>query len=230
LAQANLTSAMIDVERTTIYAPLAGRVGVTSVSVGNVVGPESPALTRIVRLDPIRIVFSINQRDLVAAKMTSGLVDQAQLNATFKPRLVLQDGRILDRDGHIYFINNEVDSKTGTVSVRALFGNPDALLLPGQYVTVMVRPVAADMRPVVPAGAVIRDGEGTAVMMIGADNKAERRGVEVGRLVAQAYPVLKGLAGGETIIVDGLAGVRPGQPVRRAEPGANAATVKIGAK
>lgn len=213
-AKANLTTSQINLDYTSISAPISGRIGHTEYTKGNLVNAASGVLSRIVQLDPIRVVYSISENDLAAIQMTLHDVGQNKKNSKLTPRLKLADGTIIEAGGQIDFVDNQVDPATGTIAVRALFSNPDHTLLPGQYVTVMVSRSAPMMMPVVPQAAVLVNQQGHYVMMVDKENKAVASPVIVGAVVGNMQAIESGLNAGDTIIVQGIQKVRPGQTVQ----------------
>jgi RND family efflux transporter MFP subunit len=218
-AEADLTLANINLDYTTIRAPISGRIGRTEYTVGNLVNPGSGTLARIVQMDPIRVVYSISENDLVAIQRALVEVDgnEAPLLA---PQLRLVNGELLPGIGHVSFVDNQVNPATGTIAVRAEFANPGNILIPGQYVTVLVKPAAPKMMPVVPQAAVLVDKNGRYVLTVDANGTAVPRPITIGPEVGIDWAVESGLEAGEEIIVSGIQKVRPGQPVQvtHAEP------------
>ena len=212
--KANLSTSHINLAYTSITAPISGRIGHTAYTKGNLVNPASGILARIVQLDPIRVRYSLSENDLAAIQMTFHDTDQNINNLTLTPRIKLADGSILKADGQIDFIDNQVDPGTGTIAVRALFPNPDLSLLPGQYVTVLVSRSNPRMLPVVPQTAVLVNQQGHYVMMVDKENKVLVRPVTVGVITGTMQAIESGLQPGETIIVQGIQKVRPGQTVQ----------------
>lgn len=180
---------------------------------GNYVSPETGTLATVVQLDPIRVVFSVSDRQLLAVLQQTGAASPAELTDRFVPTLALANGAAYDQPGRVEFVDNRVDPQTGTVRVRARFPNPQGLLLPGQYVTVLVRPEQTARRPVVPVGAVQRNREGAYVLVVGADDTVQARPVTLGTQQDQVYAVRDGLQPGERIVVQGQQKVRPGMRV-----------------
>jgi membrane fusion protein (multidrug efflux system) len=209
-AEANVQTAQINLSYTRIESPIDGRIGRAAITKGNLVGPDSGALARVVQLDPIRVVYSVDDRALTAAKQRAGDLTQAEINAKFVPQIRLGSGDMYQETGKVDFIDNEVDPNTGTVAVRAIFPNPKRLLLPGQFVTVMIHPEETARRPVVPVAAVQEDRQGKYVLLVGPDNRVEQRRITADRQVDQEWVVESGLREGETVIVQGLQKVRPG--------------------
>lgn len=214
IASAAVQAAELDLEYTRIHAPIDGRIGRAFVSEGNFVGPESGPLARLVRLDPIRVVFSVSERALVEVQLSLQETSLEELTQQFVPRLRLPNGTMYDRAGQIDFIDNEVDPGTGTIAVRALFPNENAILLPGQFVTVVVRRQEGERLPVVLQSAVQEDRQGRYVLVVDDQNRVSQRRIQTGTRTDQGWAVAAGLQVGETIIVQGVQKVRPGMTVR----------------
>ncbi|HEY0526178.1 MAG TPA: efflux RND transporter periplasmic adaptor subunit [Stellaceae bacterium] len=211
--EAALKTAQLNLGYTTITSPIDGRIGKTAYTKGNLVGPTSNALATVVQLDPIRVVFSVADRDVITEKQQSGQA-QEQIIQRFLPTLRLSNGSEYPQKGEIEFVDNTVDPATATVPIWARFPNPEKLLLPGQFATVVVRPEQSERRPVVPLSAVQEDKDGKFVLVVGGDDKAQERRIKVTRQLGQDWIVDQGLSEGETVIVDGLQKVRAGQPVK----------------
>ncbi|HEV2566536.1 MAG TPA: efflux RND transporter periplasmic adaptor subunit [Microvirga sp.] len=216
-AEASVRQADLNLGYTRIKAPIAGRIGAAAFAVGSFVGPSSGALARVVQVDPIRVVFSVSDRTILDFRDgtgDAGNVGKDDLPGRFVPTLRLSNGRDYPAKGGIEFAGNEIDPATGTLPVRARFPNPDGILVPGQFVTVVIRPSDPQRRPVVPVGAVQLDREGRFVMVLDGDNKVAARRIRTGTQVGQNWTVEEGLAGGETLVVQGLQNARPGAEVR----------------
>jgi membrane fusion protein (multidrug efflux system) len=212
-AQAAVRTAQINLGYTKITAPINGRIGVTAVTIGNVVGPNSGTLATIVQLDPIRIVYSVNQRDLVTFREKNPDATQDELNARFVPGLRLPDGSMYGETGRIEFISNTVDPATGTIAVYANFPNPQALILPGMVATAVIRPEQPRRVLTVPITAVEQDQQGRYVLTVDQGGHVVQRRVQLGNQVQQSWTVSSGLQEGENVIVSGLQKIRPGEVV-----------------
>jgi membrane fusion protein (multidrug efflux system) len=173
----------------------------------------------VVELDPIRVVFSVADRDVVSLRQSTGQ-EQAKVKQLFVPRLRLSNGSAYGQPGSIEFVDNRVDPNTGTLAVWARFDNPQALLLPGQFVNVTVRAAEPDRRPVVPVTAVQQDKQGKFVLVVGPDDVTQERRIAATRQSGQDWIVDSGLQPGELVIVQGLQKARAGAPVQatRAPP------------
>jgi membrane fusion protein (multidrug efflux system) len=212
-ARADLKISELDLGYTTIRAPISGRIGRTALTCGNLVEPGSGPLARIVQVDPIRVVYSISENDLPA--LQAALHDAAQTTKRLlAPQLRLAGGKVLKATGRLSFVDNHVDPDTGTIAVWARFKNPDGLLIPGQYVTVLVKARASRVMPVVPQAAVLVNRKGRFVLMVDDKSRVVARPIVIGPVVGTYWAVKSGLKAGETIIVQGIQKARPGQPVR----------------
>lgn len=214
-AQAVLQLAEIDLDYTRISAPISGRVGATNVTVGNLLGPTSGVLARIVQLDPIRVQFSLSENDLKAVQAVQVAAAAGKKSAgSMQPRLKLADGSLLENLGRIDFVDNRVDATTGTIAVRALFANPTGQLLPGQYVTLLLGQAQSKAQPVVPQVAVLEDRAGRYVLLVDEQSQVVQRRITTGVAAGSFWAVTSGLVAGEQVIVQGVQKVKPGQTVK----------------
>jgi RND family efflux transporter MFP subunit len=214
-AKALLARSELDITYTMIHAPISGRIGRTTYTKGNLVGPISVPLARIVQVDPIRVIFSISENDLT---IIQSAMDHTAVNLRESPALVtrlrLSDGTLFDVDGQIDFIDNEVDSTTGTIAVRAEFANPVGRLIPGQYVNVLLTMTEPNLLPVVSQAAVQQDHEGSYVFTVDKDNQVVMRRVETGPVIDDIWAIETGLNEGDLVIVQGIQKVQPGMSVK----------------
>lgn len=211
-ARGALENAAINLSYCTVAAPIDGRIGKALITAGNLVGPTSGTLATIVQMDPIRVSFAVTDAQLVAAEQRSGQ-SQEQLSGAVALTLLLPNGAAYPRPGKVEFIDNQVDTSTGTLTVYGLFPNPDGLLIPGSYVSVEVKRAKPEERPVIAVQAVQNEQQGQFVLVVGAGDKVEQRRVKVGRQVGQDYIVEAGIKGGERVIVEGVQKVHPGEVV-----------------
>ena len=214
-AGASLTRSGLDLTYTMIHAPISGRIGRTAYTTGNLVGPSSLPLARIVQMDPIRVVFSISEKDrgIIQAAMEN-VADKSTQNSPLAIKLRLSDGTIFNGNGRIDFVDNEVDSATGTIAVRAVFDNAESRLIPGQYVNVLLTMADPEMLPVVPQVSVQQDHEGSYVLLVDKDNQVVIRRIKLGPVIEDLWAVESGLEKGETVIVEGIQKVQPGMTVQ----------------
>lgn len=213
-AQARVESAELNLSYTRIESAISGRIGRTRYTRGNLVSPESGSLARIVQLDPIRVVYSVADRDRLAAWRALQPQDLRSFEASFTPLIRLPNGELYPHDGRIEFTDNEVDPNTGTISVWAIFPNADGLLMPGHLVGVESRVDQPRRLPVVPQAAIQRDRQGQFVLVVNGENRVEERRIETGETLDDRVAVENGLEAGEQVITRGLQRVEPGATVR----------------
>jgi membrane fusion protein (multidrug efflux system) len=211
---AALRSAQIDLDRTTIRAPISGRTGRSLYTTGALVqaGQENP-LTTIQRLDPIYVDIQQSSADLLRLReqTLSGQVasDRAPV------RLMLESGSTYPMTGTLSFADVTVDPATGSQTIRAVFPNPQHILLPGMFVRGELSQGIQARGILVPQRAVSRDERGRpTVLVVGAKNMSELRVIQADRTVGDSWLVTGGLKPGEKVIVDAGPLVRPGIPVK----------------
>lgn len=209
VAQANLTTAKINLGYTEITAPITGLIGRTIVTKGNVVGPDSGVLTTMVSQNPMYVVFPVSQRDLLQYTSGASKVDPRAISV----KVLFANGTTYDQVGRINFVDISVDRTTDTQIVRADIPNPKGGLTDGQFARVLLESGQSDSRVVVPQSALIADQAGIYVFIV-EDGKAAVRRVKVGSQIGAASIIDEGLSGGEQVIVEGLQSVRPGTVVR----------------
>ncbi len=230
-AEAALRAARIALGFAEVRAPIAGRAGRAQVREGSLVSAaEGTLLVTLRRTDRVYVNLAESATDLLAirAQIVAGDIELADPNAV-AVELVGDDGEPLGITGRIDFLDQSVDEETGTVSLRAVFPNPDGLLLPGQLVDTVV---LAGERPdalVVPQPAVLL-GADSAAVMLAADGTAVRRPVELGPMVDGGWIVRSGLEAGDEVVLDHLQRLADGAPVRlaRLEPAEGGATAGTG--
>jgi membrane fusion protein, multidrug efflux system len=206
---ANLTTAQINLGYTDITAPIAGKVGRTALTKGNVVGPESGILTVVVSQDPMYVTFPVSEGEFSRHDRTGRAIDIK----TIKVQIRFADGSIYDQVGEINFIGVSVDQATDAVTVRATMPNPKERLIDGQLVQVKLEAGEPGERIVIPQSALIADQQGIYVFVV-EDGKAVVKRIKPGAGIGGDVVVEEGLSGGELVIVEGLQAVRPGIAVR----------------
>ncbi len=210
-AQAQVKTAELNLSYTEIVAPISGRIGKAQITAGNLVSSTTGTLATIIQMDPIRVVFSISDREYLQVvdqlKPAEGFKADA---ARYHPQVQLPDGTTYAFPGRIAFIDNKIDPSTGTIAVYAEFPNPRQQLVPGQYVSVTVQEGSATRLPVVTAAAVQQDREGSYVFVLGEGNRATIRRVKLDVRVGTDWAVSSGLANGDIVIVSGIQKLEPG--------------------
>jgi RND family efflux transporter MFP subunit len=208
-ANAKLDLARINLGYTEIRSPITGRIGKALVTKGNYVGPGAGTLARVVQTDPIRAVFSMSDRAFLAA-----LQAQSGRRAfDYRVELRLPNGALYGRSGQWSYEDNEMDPTTGTIAIRVGFANPEGILVPQTYVTVILEDTHAEKVATVPQEAVMTGPEGSYVFVVDAEGKVEQRPVELGQTVGTHQNVRSGLALGEQVITQGTQKAGPGQKV-----------------
>lgn len=212
--QAALSAAQIDLGRTTIVAPISGRIGRSIVTTGALVSAQQPdALTTIQRLDPIYVDIQQSSADLLRLREQL-MAGQIASNGEARVKLRLETGSIYPEEGTLRFADVTVDPGTGTQTIRVLVGNRTGLLLPGMFVRAMLPEGTQSRAILVPQRAVGRDERGNAtVLIVGAGNKAELRVIKTSRTQGDNWIVSSGLKPGDKVIVEGGMMLRPGMPV-----------------
>lgn len=210
--KAELERAQLNLDYTDISAPISGRIGRAEVTEGNLVGPESGELAYIVQLDPIYVTFSISEKEMTNAKQKTNETG-IDLSDRIIPTIRLPNGTMYELDGRLDFIDNTVDPNTGTVALRAVFDNPDKLILPGQFVTVVLQQDNPVKHLTVPQVAVLEDQVGRYVFVADKDNKVEQRRITTGGRDGADWIVREGLAENERVLIYGLQKVQPGMLV-----------------
>lgn len=214
-AKAALQSAQLDLGYTEIRAPISGRAGKLQITVGNLVaaGAGSPVLTTLVSTDPIYASFDVSEQVLsrALAELPSG--DGGMRPIERIPVEIETAGAGKPIRGHLQFVDNRVDTGSGTVDVRAVFDNPDGLLIPGQFVRVRIGQPEPEPQLLISERAVGTDQDKRFVLVVGEHNKLDYRQVSLGDWVDGLRVVTNGLKPGDRIVVDGLQRVRPGAVV-----------------
>jgi membrane fusion protein, multidrug efflux system len=223
-AQAALQSARLDLGYTEVRAPVAGRVGKLEITVGNLVaaGPGAPVLTTLVSIDPMYASFDAGETIIARALKDSPTIK----NIPVEMEIVTNGGT--RKRGQLQLIDNQVNPRTGTVRVRAVFDNRDGALMAGQFVKLRMGRAKTESAILVAERAVGTDQSKRFVMVVGPDDKAAYREVTLGTSVEGQRIVTSGLEPGERIVVNGLQRVRPGA-LLSPQPAAVSAASSMGA-
>jgi len=211
-AQAELVAAKDELAHCTIVAPISGKVGTTFKTRGNYVNKGAETLVTLVQQDPVRVRFSISNRELL--ELFYGKWAKSRQGAVID--LTLADGRTKICGGEAEYMDNAADELTDTVQIYAKFANTNKFLKVGGTVTVTVASKEGVMRPAIPPTAILQDTQGPYVWALDADGKAARRTIARGDLVGDWVFVEKGLSVGERVVADGAHKVRKGVCVKAA--------------
>jgi RND family efflux transporter MFP subunit len=224
-AEAQLAAARLDLSYTHIYAPLTGRIDRNYVDVGNLVGAgQATPLATIVRYDPIYAYFDASERELLeyraARRRGETIAAEGQRNTA---ELALATEQGFPHAGEVDFVSNRVDPSTGTLEIRAVFPNPDGVIVPGLFVRVRV-PVTRGRALVVPDDAVSVDQGGSFVLVVDGQNVVQHRRVTPGPRTDGMRVIADGVRPEDRIVVNGLQRARAGLAVRPVEAAGAGAT------
>jgi membrane fusion protein, multidrug efflux system len=216
-AKANVETSRINLAYARVDAPISGRIGKSSVTPGALVtASQTTALATIQQLDPIYVDVTQPSASLLRLKqaLARGELQQAGANAA-RVKLMMEDGSTYSLEGKLEFSDVTVDQSTGAITLRAVFPNPKADLLPGMYVRAVLQEGVKEQGLLVPQQAVSRDNAGKpTAYVVGSDNKLQRRTLETDRAVGDQWLVRSGLQAGEQLVVDGQQSARPGAEVK----------------
>jgi len=213
-AAAAVQTARLNLNYTQIRAPMDGTMGEAQIDVGNLVGPEMGPLATLTQLDPIQVSFDIAERDVLDYKQR---IQAGAPPEEFRVQLRLANGSVYEYPGEIDFLSERVDPNTGTVRLRAVFPNPDTLLIPGQFVTLLFEQAEAQQKLVVPQSAIQEDQAGRFVLVVDDDDTVQVQRVITGERTGTGWVVEEGLAPGTRVVYQGLQRVRPGMRVQITE-------------
>jgi membrane fusion protein (multidrug efflux system) len=208
-AKAALATEELNLGYTEITTPIDGRIGSSAVDVGNLIGPDSGVLATVVDVDPIEVAFAITERELLDHRLRRAEGE----TKVYTPRLRLANGTVLEEEGEITYLDNQVDPATGTVALHVEFPNADELVLPGEFVNVILVSQDPVDRIVVSQAAVLTNQAGPFVLVVDAGDTVEARPVALGARVGVDVVVEEGLTAGEMVIIEGIQKVRPGAKV-----------------
>jgi RND family efflux transporter MFP subunit len=226
--RASVTQAQLDLNYTTIKAPVSGIIGRLNVDEGNLVGRGEPTLLATMStIDPIKVSATVSEVDYL--RFVRRAREKGTSGQSLPLELILADGTLFPHAGRTTTLDRTVDSKTGTIVFDALFPNPDALVRPGQFGRIRA---VVEERPdaiLVPQQAVQEIQGAKAVLVVGADNKVAQRSVALNERIGDLTIVTRGLEPGERVIVEGIQKVRPGMEVKPEMAPAPATTSAAGA-
>jgi len=205
--QAVLDNADLNLNWTTVTSPISGIAGISKVGVGDLMTPIT-VMTTISNVDPINIDFSIAEQDYMRFQR-----EKTGKSAGRSLQLILGDGTVYPQRGRALLVNREVDSRTGTIQVRAEFPNPGNVLRPGQYARIRAVTEVRKGALLIPQRAIAELQGVYQVALVGPDNKVTVKAVNLGPQVADEWIVESGLQVGDNVIVDGLQRVRNGMTV-----------------
>lgn len=224
LAEVEIESAKLNLGYTTVNAPVSGITALTSPAEGTLVQAQTTLLTTITILDPAYVLFSFTDVELQAFRELNAKREHKIEPSDLSIELHYGDGTVYPEKGRIDVAAQRVDPSTGTIQARSIFPNPDGVLLPGQFVRIVVRGVSLPNAITIPQKAVSQGPQGPFVYVLGPDDEADQRPIKTGQAIGPSWVVEQGLKPGERVAINGLMAIRPGMKVRpvRAPPAENA--------
>lgn len=207
-AEANLELAKIELGYTEIKAPISGQIGKALVTEGNYVASTLQTLARIVQVNPIRVAFSVTDKEMLTMRQAYG-----DNTLPLSTEIILPNGTVFTGKIRSHFADNEINAETATVAVYLEYDNAEQYLLPGNYVNIRIGTSEPKMAILVPQEALAQDEHGNYVVVV-ENNVAEQRRVVTGDLIGEKQVVLEGLTSEDKVIIQGLQKVRNGQTVK----------------
>lgn len=222
VAKATLENGRINLRYSRIEAPISGRISLSSVTPGALVtANQTTPLTEIVQMDPMYVNFTQSTSELLKLKndLAAGLYQKLE-GEQMSVRIALEDGSEYKHEGKLRFSGLIVNPTMGTVTLRAVFPNPDGVLMPGMYVQAKLPTGLAPDAILLPQRAVSLDLKGRAsVLLVKEDSTVEKRFLELGRAIGSDWLVQTGLQDGDRVVIDGFQRVKPGDKVKAVEGG-----------
>ena len=212
-AVSDMHKANLNLSYTNITSPMDGRIGKANVSVGNYVTPSTGVIAQIYTTNPMKVIFPLKSGDFIELKKY--YIENPNDESTVSVLLKLADGSTYEKEGTIEFVDNKVDENTGTVTMRAVFENPNELLVPGDYVNVTIRVNQPQKVMLIPQSATKTDvGTGYYVWVV-KDGKAVKRDIVVNDNYENNWIVESGLNYDDVVVMKGIQDIyKTGQPVK----------------
>lgn len=225
-AQAALKRAELDLGYTSILAPFTGRIGKVNYNVGNIVGPTSDSLATLTVTDPIYVSFQVEEKLYLNYLQQHKDVEKPN-DIKMDLSLRLPNDTTYDEQGQLDFAGTKIEQGMGTVELRASFANPNGIILPGLFVTLITESQKKEAMSMVPQAAVQANQQGKFVLVVDKSNTVKQRHVILGRRINAMWIVEEGLEAGEQVIIEGLQKVRVGVTVNPVLKMVNALTGTI---
>lgn len=206
-AEANLTTARTNLQRSVIIAPFSGNIGISQVRSGALVSAGSTLLNTISSIDPVAVEFEISERDITEFNKLQTGSSQAQIY------VILPNGSRYDGAGRVVTIDRAVDSQTGTLKVRASFPNRDNALRAGMNATLHVESTSQHEALIIPYKAIFEQLGTFNVYVVNDSSKVDLKQVDLGQKISDMVVVTSGLEPGQKIVTEGATGLRPGSKV-----------------
>jgi len=211
-ASAALDQAKLNVEYTKILSPVTGIAGIAIPGIGDLVGPSTGVLTQVSKVDPIKASFQISEAEYYGFASELNRISQHGLPGEGQSELILADGSTFPEKGKISAVDRQIDQRTGTLRIDALFPNPGNILRPGFFAKLRA-PIRVDKGALLVPQRAVSELQGGYQIAVVVDGKAEIRPIKMGETIGSMWLVTSGVKPGETVIVEGLQKVRNGAPV-----------------
>lgn len=215
LAQAEVDSAQLNLDYTTVKAPISGITSMEAHSEGSLIAVNDK-LTSITQLDPIYVIFSASEGDILSLSnmKDKGLIRNPENKSEIKAKVYASNGQLYPLDGEINFASSNIDEKTGTMKLRAVFPNPDKKLRPGQFLRLVLEGLTRINALQVPQEAVMQGAQGAYVYKVGESGVVEIANVKTGLTTKDGFWIIdEGLNSGDKVVVSGVMKLRPGMKV-----------------
>jgi membrane fusion protein (multidrug efflux system) len=213
-AMASVKTAQLNLGFTRVISPIDGIAGIAQAQVGNLISPTSSPLTTVSTVDPIKVYFTLNEREYLNFTKRNLIDAQQGANvAQLELELILADGTSYPQKGSFFFADRQVDPKTGAIRLAGIFPNTGNVLRPGQYGRVRAVTSMKEEALLVPQRAITELQGSFQVAVVGADNKIEIRTVKVSDRTGTMWIIEDGLKSGETVVAEGTQKVKPGTVV-----------------
>lgn len=209
-----------DLADTIVYAPMSGRLGIDDVAVGTLAVAGSTTLATIGVVDPVFVQFAVSEQEYLRISKGENTTNNSA-PPNFRISLTLADGSKYPYPGAFAEYDRALGNETGTLTIRTIFKNPDALLVPGMYARVVIEGLQIPNSMLVPERALQQLLGETMVIVVGADNKSAIRKITLGEKIGSYYIVKSGLKADDLVIVEGLTMLRDGMPLEVTQVTAN---------
>jgi membrane fusion protein (multidrug efflux system) len=228
--EAELEKAELNLSYTEIHAPFTGRIGKVNYDVGNIVGPSSNELADLTDVDPIYVSFQVEEGDYISYRQEHQTSESNPQDVPIDLTLKLPNNSTFPNKGVLDFADTKINQNTGTVELRAAFDNPEGIVMPGLFVTLIVESTNKKELALIPQVAVQENQQGKFVLVVDDQNKVAMRIVQLGRRINAMWVVESGLEAGEKVIIEGLQKVRQGAEVKPVEKQVDPTTGTITSK
>ncbi|MGB1262353.1 MAG: efflux RND transporter periplasmic adaptor subunit [Cognaticolwellia sp.] len=209
VAKAALEQAELNLSYTNIKAPFSGRIGKENFSVGNIVGPNSGSLAELTATDPMFVSFGVEESEFISY-LQNKQNNANDIENTLDISLRLPNNTVYGQKGKMAFVDTKIEQGMGTVELRAIFDNPNNIILPGLFVTLVVESKEKTPMALIPQVAVQENQQGKFVLVVNSENKVVQRFVKLGRRINAMWLVESGLVENERVIIEGLQKVQNG--------------------